>query len=171
MSFTPQTEITPRVTRIQGRINDFALPLTVTGIIEGATPVDAGMVVIKGTADNEVILPAAAFTIAEFSGVIGWSPVDKEKALFTGVKQYVAGDTASVGEDVEIEVLVTDTVAKWTAVWFVHTVGNSAVHTFRSDIDTDKASQIPAVYLEAGTTGDIVKIRVSLGAKIASLLP
>lgn len=170
MSFTPQTSIVDRVTRIQGRLDDFALPLTDTKIVEGATPIEAGMAVIKGASAEQVILPVATFTFAAFRGIAVWSPVDKEKNLDTGVKVYELEDTLAIAKEGQVEVLVTDTVVEGGSVWFVHTTGGASdLHTFRSDIDTDKAAKIPAVYDEDGTTGDVVKIRVSLGARIGTL--
>ena len=167
----PQTEVTDRVIRIQGRFNPFGPIETSPRTADGATAIDPGMAVIKSTADTDVILPAAAFTEIAFQGVVGVSSVDKEKALLTGDKSYVANDLLTIVQDGVVEVLVDDTVAKDGVAWFVHTAGTSDVHTFRSDIDTDKASSIPAVYLEDGVAGDIVKIRVSAGARIGTALP
>lgn len=171
MAYTPQTSVVDRVTRIQGRFNPFDQVSTSVRTADGATAIDPGMAVIKSTADTDVILPAAAFTEMAFQGVVGWSPVDNEQALTTGDKSYIANDVLTIVTDGIVEVLVDDTVAKDGVAWFVHTVGTSAVHTFRSDIDTDKASSIPAVYLEDGVAGDIVKIRVSAGARIGTALP
>lgn len=172
MAFTPQTSVTDRVTRIQGRINPFGQISTATRTADGATAIDPGMAVIKSTADTDVILPAAAFTEIQFQGVVALSFLDKEQALSTGDKSYVANDVLTIIEDGDVEVLVEDTVAKDGVAWFVHTTGGaSSLHTFRSDIDTDKASSIPAIFLEDGVTGDIVKIRVSAGARIGTALP
>jgi len=172
MAYTPQTSVEDRATRVQGRLNNVANAKTVTRTADGATAIDPGMAVIKSTADTDVILPAAAFTYANFQGVAAWSPVDQEQALLTGDRSYSANDPVTVAEDGEIEVLVTDTVAKDGACYFVHTAGGSStIHTFRSDLDTDKASAIPAIFLEDGVSGDVVKIQVSYGARIAQIIP
>lgn len=171
MAYTPQTSVTDRVTRILGRMNPFEPIITSTRTADGATAIDPGMAVIKSTIDTDVILPAAAFTEIQFQGFVGLSLLDPEQAITTGDKSYVANDVLTIIEDGVIEVLVDDTVAKDGVVWFVHTVGTSAVHTCRSDIDTDKASSTPAVYLEDGVAGDIVRIRVSAGARIGTALP
>ena len=171
MAYTPQTSVTDRVTRIQGRIHPAEPVITSSRTADGATAIDPGMAVIKSTADRDVILPAATFSIIAFQGVAAWSPMDKEKAISTGDKSYVANDELTIIEDGVVEVLVTDTVAKDGLVYFVHTTGGSStLHTFRSDLDTDKADIIPAVFLEDGVTGDIVQIRISQGARTASLI-
>lgn len=171
MAYTPQTSVTDRKTRIQGRYNPNEPIITSTRTADGATAIDPGMAVIKSTADYDVKLPGATFTLIAFQGVVGWSPMDKEKAISTGDKSYVANDELTIIEDGVVEVLVTDTVAKDGLCYFTHTTGGSStVNTFRSDADTDKADPIPAVYLEDGVTGDIVRIRISQGARTASLL-
>jgi hypothetical protein len=172
MTYTPQTSVVDRRTRIQGRVNAFDQVSTSVRTADGATAIDPGMAVIKSTADNDVILPAAAFTEIQFQGVVAWSPMDKEQALTTGDKSYVANDPLTIVTDGIVEVLVTDTVAKDGVCWFVHTAGGaSTIHTFRSDIDTDKAASIPAIYLEDGVSGDIVRIKISDGARIGTALP
>lgn len=172
MAFTPQTAVTDRVTKIQGQFNPFDQITTDTRTADGATAIEAGMAVIKSTADTDVILPAAAFTEIAFQGVVGYSPVDTEQTLLTGVRTYVANDVLTIVRDGKVFVLVDDTVAKDGVVWFVHTAGgDSDLHTYRIDIDTDKASAIPAVYETDGVAGDLVLIRVSEGARIATIAP
>lgn len=172
MAFTPQTSVTDRETEIQGQFNPFDQITTDTRTADGATAIDPGMAVIKGTIDTDVILPAAAFTEIEFQGVVGLSLFDKEKALSTGDKSYVANDVLTIVSDGKIFVLVDDTVAKDSACFFVHTAGGaSALHTFRSDADTARASSIPAIYLKDGVADDLVEIRVSEGARIGTALP
>jgi len=172
MAFTPQTVVTDRETKIQGQFNPFDQISTDTRTADGATSIEVGMALIKSTSDKDVILPAAAFTEIEFQGIAGLSLLDKEKSLTTGDKSYVANDVLTIVLDGKITVLVTDTVAKDGVVYFVHTTGGaSTIHTFRSNLDTDKASSIPAVYLASGVTGDLVEIRVSQGARIGTALP
>ena len=172
MAFTPQTSVTDRETEIQGQFNPFDQISTDTRTADGATPIDPGMAVIKSTADTDVILPAAAFTEISFQGVVGLSLVDKEKGILTGDKSFVANDVLTIVTDGKIFVFVDDTVAKDGVAFFVHTTGGaSTLHTFRSDLDTNKASSIPAVYLTDGVSGDLVQIRVSEGARIGTALP
>jgi hypothetical protein len=170
MAFTPQTSVTDRTTRIQGRYNATEPIITETRTADGSTAIDPGMAVIKSTADYDVTLPTATFSLVAFQGVVGWSPLDKEKAISTGDKSYVANDELTIVIDGVVEVLVTDTVAKDGAVYFTHTAGDSDVHTFRADLDTNKAQLIPAIYMEDGVSGDIVRIRISQGARTASLI-
>lgn len=171
MAFTPQTSVTDRDTKIQGQFNPFDQITTDTRTADGATAIDPGMAVIKSTADKDVILPAATFTHIQFQGVVGLSLLDKEQSITTGDKSYVANDVLTIVTDGKIHVLVEDTVAKDGPVFFVHTTGGaSTLHTFRSDLDTDKADEIPAVFLEDGVTGDLVEIRISEGARIGTVL-
>lgn len=172
MAFTPQTSVTDRETEIQGQFNPFDQITTDTRTADGATAIDPGMAVIKSTLDTDVILPAAAFTEIAFQGVVGLSLVDKEQNILTGDKSFVANDVLTIVTDGKIFVLVDDTVAKDTPCYFVHTAGGaSAIHTFRSDADTARASTIPAVYLTDGVADDLVQIRVSEGARISTVLP
>lgn len=172
MVFTPQTSVTDRRTRIQGRVNAFDQVSTSVRTADGATSIDPGMAVIKSTADTDVILPAATFTEIAFQGVVVWSPVDQEQQQSDGDRSYVANDVLAICTDGIIEVLVTDTVAKDGVAYFTHTTGGaSTLHTWRSDLDTDKAASTPAIFLEDGVTGDIVKIKVSDGARIGTALP
>lgn len=169
MSFNiPQTVVDDRSEKVQGLFRKLDA-VTAPRTADGATAIVAGQAVIASTADFDVILPVAAFTFAEFQGVVGLSRVDDEKALITGVKEYTANEALTLVREGRVAVFVDDTVAKDGAVWFVHTAGASALHTFRSDIDTAAASKIPAVYEEAGVAGDLVWIRISDGARTASL--
>ena len=172
MAFTPQTSVEDRKTRLQGRYNAFKPINTSTRIAEGATAIDPGMAVLDGSeAGKEVILPAATFTYANFQGVVGWSSTDKEKALLTGDKSYIAGNELAIVRDGEVEILLGGTVAYEDDLFFVHTAaGASPIHTYRADLDTNKAAPVPVIALEAGVAGDIIRAHVSLGAKISKAL-
>ncbi len=169
--YTPQTEITDRVTRIQGRINPVGAVNTSTRIADGATAINAGMAVIKSTADNAVILPAAAFTYANFQGVVGFSPVDTEATISAGSREYDSGDVLTIAKSAEVEILLGGTVTKDADLFFVHTAGGaSLIHTFRADADTARASAVPMIANEGGVAGQVIKAQVSEDARISQLL-
>ena len=169
--YTPQTSVTDRDTRVQGRISAFKPVNTDSRTADGATAIDPGMAVIKSTADYDVILPAAIFTYAQFQGVVAWSPTDKEISLDAGDKSYEANDDVTIIKDGEVEILLGGTVAMDDDLFFVHTAaGASAIHTYRADLDTNKASQVPMIALEAGVSGDVIKAHVSLGGRISKML-
>lgn len=171
MQFTPQVEVTDRATRVQGRVNATKPINTAVRTADGTVGIDPGMAVIKSTADYDVILPAAAFTYANFQGVAALSLTDKEQALLTGDKSYSANDEVTIVRDGEVEILLGGTVAYEDDLFFVHTAaGASAIHTYRADLDTDKASAVPMIALEAGVSGDVIQAQVSLGAKISKTL-
>jgi len=126
--YTPQTEITERVTRIQGRFNMTGPLSTDPRIFEGVVDADPGMAVILGSADNLVTLPAAAFTLANFQGVIGWSGVDVESDLSSGDRAYTAEDPVTVAKTAaDIEVKLGGTVTKDAQLFFVHTAADPVV--------------------------------------------
>ena len=55
--------------------------------------------------------------------------------------------------------------------FFVHTAGGASTqYTWRADADTDKASETPAEFLEGGSSGDIVRVRLRMGAGLGSRL-
>ncbi len=145
--------------------DDFRLE---TMIAEDASNIDPGMIVIKGTADKQAKKPTAAFAPATIQGIV-INNQRLEKAISTGDRAIQDEETFTVLTRGKIAVPVTDTVARGETAWFVHTVGTSAVHTWRGDIDTNKASKIPGRYLEAGTTGDIVLVEINLDLIPATL--
>ncbi len=134
-----------------------------TYISEHATDFDVGTVVCKGTADDQVLLLDSSAEASDWEDLRGIVIQNQslEKAISTGERKISDEDPVSVLRKGRIAVLVTDTVAKGEVVWFCHTTGGaSTVYTYRNDIDTDKAVAIPAIYAEAGVTGDIVPIDV-----------
>jgi len=137
-----------------------------TVISEDAGDIDIGQSVFKGTNDNQAKKPTGAFTLAAFQGVVIKNQV-LEKAIGTGNLAIEDEESFSVVTKGRIAVLVEDTVAKGDDVFFVHTAGTSSQYTYRTDLDTNKASQIPAKFLESGVTGDILLIDVNADLSVA----
>lgn len=99
-----------------------------------------------------------------------YSPFQNEKALSTGVNSYVDKDPIPILKEGIISVLLGGDVTEGGIGFFVHTVGTSALHTWRADIDTDKASEVPGRYMEDGVSGDVVKFRLSTNAGTGSII-
>lgn len=170
-TYTPQTSVTDRPVKTQGLANDFKPINTSPRIADGATPIDPGMAVIGAAGDDEVTLPSAVFTYAAFEGVVINSLMSKEKSLLSGDKSFVAGDPLTVIKDGEVDVLLGGDVTEGDDLFFVHTAGGaSPIHTFRADLDTDKASPVPAIALETQVAGQLATIHVSYGAKISKVI-
>lgn len=169
MSQTTVTEYQDQY--VAGQIHNPNEAKTRTHVVNDSNGIPYGRAVIKGTAENEVKNPTAAFTKAVFRGIAAWTPVGTEKALLTGTNTVANDEEIYILKTGVISVLVTDTVTEGGTVFYTHTTGGaSTLYTFRSDLDTDKASEIPAVFLEDGVTGDIVKIQLMYAAGIGSIL-
>lgn len=169
MSQTSVSEF--RDTYIQGAIQNPNEAVTESRIVDDSTNILPGYPVVQGTNDLDVSLPSAAFTQAEFQGIAVYSDTAKEHAISTGVNSYADDEPITILKDGVIAVLVEDTVTKGEIVFAVHTTGGaSTLYTYRGDLDTDKAAEIPATFEESGVSGDLVKIRLSSGAGLGSRL-
>lgn len=156
---------------VVGQILNPEEAVTETRIVEESTGLIPGNVAIQGTDDIEVARADAAFTQETFQGIVVYSDVGREKALTTGTVTYEDASEVTILKDGVIAVPITDTVTKNEIVFFTHTTGGaSTLHTYRGDLDTDKAAEIPAYFLDSGVTGDIVRIRVRTGAGLGSRL-
>lgn len=156
---------------VAGQIHDIATAKTQTLIVDDDTNIIPGDVVIQSTLDIDVKGAEAAFTKKTFQGVAVWNEFQNEKALSTGVNSYADDDPITVLRTGVIAVLLGDTVAKNGTGFFVHTAaGDSALHTWRIDLDTDKASEVPGYYLQGGDSGDIVLFQLEYAAGIGSVL-
>ncbi len=145
-----------------GQITRSSNSETSTGISESASAITIGNLVVSGTSKFGVDIPTAAFTYADIYGVVGYE-VNTEKAIGTNLISYTDGDQFMVVRKGYIALELTGTVAKGGHLYFVHTDGGaSAIHTWRGDLDTDKASKTPIVALEAGVSGDIIECRINL---------
>ena len=156
---------------VQGQIHNPSIADTQEALVDDSNPVYPGYAMVQGTDDDDVSIPVAAFTFADFRGLVAWSGQAKEKALYTGDNSYSDDDPLTLLKRGFMAVKLGGTVAKGDTAFFVHTSGGvSAQWTYRNDLDTDKASEIPAVFEDAGVSGDIVLLRVSIDAAIAKTL-
>ena len=156
---------------VQGQIQNPSIADTEEGIVDDANPIYGGYTMIQGTNEKDRSLPVAAFTFAAFRGLAVWSGQAKEKNLYTGDNSYSDDDPITLLKRGIIPVLLGETVVKGDTAFFVHTAGGaSPIFTYRNDLDTNKASEIPAVFEQGGVSGDIVLLRVSIDAAIAKIL-
>ncbi len=167
-----QTTVTEfRANYVAGQVQNSSIADTASKIAETATSILPGDVVIKGSLEDDVTGVAAAFTKTTFRGIAIWSAFQNEKALSTGVNSYTDQDPIPILKRGVIAVLLGGTVVEGGTGFFVHTTGGaSTLHTWRADLDTDKASQVPGVYLDDGVSGDVVRFRLSIDAGIGSIL-
>jgi len=140
--------------------------ITSTGVSESSTNILQGQLVISDTAKNGVDLPASAFAFKSVYGVVALQH-DKAKNINANTITYVDEDELLIVQQGFVALTITDTVAKNDNLFFVHTAGgDSAIHTYRADMDTNKASITPIKALEAGTSGSIIECYVNIYANI-----
>lgn len=160
-----------RANYVAGQLHNPSTAITASRIAETASAIIPGEVVIKGTLEGDVTGVAAAFTKATFRGIAIWNSFQNEKALSTGVNSYGDAEPIPILRKGVIAVLLDDTVVEGGTGFFVHTAaGDSDLHTWRIDLDTDKASEVPGVYLEDGVAGDIILFELDIMAGIGSIL-
>ena len=130
---------------------------------ESVGSVKVGYTVLKGTDPRrQAILPAAAFGFGDFSGIAIHAIGISEKALGTGALNIVTDQGFTTIREGYVAVKLGATVAAGDYVFVVHTTGGAtALYGYRKDLDTDKASKIPAIYMQGGVSGDIVEIYVN----------
>lgn len=160
-----------RDTYVAGQLSDPSTAQTRNKIVDDSTNILPGDVVVKGTNQDDVKGAVAAFTKATFRGIAIWNAFQNEQALVTGVNSYEDDEPIPVLEEGVIAVLLGGTVTEGGTGFFVHTAGGaSALHTWRADLDTDKAAEVPGVYLQDGVSGDIVRFKLNRSAGIGSIL-
>jgi hypothetical protein len=143
-----------------------------TYISENAADMAIGEYVVKGTAEDQIKRPADAAGITDWEEARGIIIRNQtlEKKIGTGKRVIEDEDPTSVVRKGRVCVLLGGTVTKGAAVFYVHTTGGaSTIHTYRADLDTDKAAAIPAVFVEGGGAGEIVPIDINLDMAIADL--
>ena len=133
----------------KGQVADENDATVMSGLASGDIPV--GIAVVRGTAaTREVIVPTAG---GVFRGVVVRNLHQLEDAT-TGVLEVQDGNEVPLLTRGIIFVELTDTVVVDGAV-FVNDVGGN----FRSDA-TAATAIVGATYLDAGVSGDIVRIRI-----------
>jgi hypothetical protein len=147
------------ITRNEGLITD-------TGVSESSSNILIGQTVIADTAKKGVDLPAAAFTLGAVYGVVGYE-FNKAKNINANTITYADEDEMLIVRQGFVAITIADTIAKGANLFFVHTTGGaSAIHTYRSDLDTDKASITPIRALEGGSSGDTIECYINVFANI-----
>lgn len=155
---------------IVGDIQNPTEATTMVKIVDDSTNILAGEVVVKSS-ETEVKGAVAAFTKATFRGIAVLGLFTNEKALTTGVNSYTDNEPITFLRKGVIPVLLGGTVVEGGTGFFVHTAaGASALHTWRADLDTDKASEVPGVYLQGGASGETVLFQLEIAAGIGSVL-
>jgi len=168
MSQTTVSEF--RETFVQGQVSNPSIADNDSKIVDG-TSIQQGWAVIKGSNQDDVTVPAAAFTQTTIRGVAMQNPFQNEQALTTGINIYEDDQPIPVLKKGKIAVLLGGTVTEGGIAFFVHTTGGaSTINTWRGDLDTDKASEVPARFDSDGVSGDIVLIRLDTGSALGSIL-
>jgi hypothetical protein len=146
---------------VSGQITRSAGLVTDTIVSEDTGTLKNEDLVIKGTAKKGALLPVAAFVFDDIAGIVIRDPA-KAQTFRTGGISYEENDPVAVLRKGYMAITLTQAVSKGDKLFFVHTVGASAVHTWRKDLDTAKASKAPVEALEAGSIGDVIEVLVNL---------
>lgn len=135
--------------------------ITDTIVSEDSGTLKVEDLVIKGTARKGALLPVAAFLFPVIVGIVVRDPA-RAQTFRTGGVTYETDEHVAVLRKGFMTITLTEAVSKGDKMFFVHTVGASPVHTWRSDLDTNKASAAPMIAQEAGGIGDIIEVLVNL---------
>lgn len=135
--------------------------ITDTIVSEDSGTLKVEDLVIKGTARKGALLPVAAFLFPVIVGIVVRDPA-RAQTFRTGGVTYETDEHVAVLGKGFMTITLTEAVSKGDKMFFVHTVGASPVHTWRSDLDTNKASAAPMIAQEAGGIGDIIEVLVNL---------
>jgi len=131
---------------------------------EASTVIPFGFGVVKGTNDDELILPVNSGSV--FMGVATIQNIEKRASYsLDGSSRFgcpVDHELAYAIQGV-IAVYIDQTVAQGGAVYLRHTANSSVVGTFRADADTTNALQVTNATWAASVT-------VSTGLGIAPLI-
>ena len=142
---------------------------------EDATAMKVGQLVIAGTDPNtQAKKPVAAFTYGDILGVIYDAVGIREKALDTGEIDIETNRLFAYMREGYMAVEVASTaglsIVKGTNAFFCHTAGDTPQHKWRNDLDTNKASKAPVIFMESVTVGAggtaIVEVKVHMDSAI-----
>lgn len=124
----------------EGQLADLSDYSALTYAAEGNVPFGRG--VIEGTTPNQVKLPAAVFTEANFRGVTLHAQSKEMDA--DGVAQYKAKQATNVATRGRVLVKVEQAVVPGDPVFLRHTANGAgtAAGQFRKDADTARAVQL-----------------------------
>ena len=136
--------------------------LTDTAVSEESGTIKVEDLLIKGVEKKGADLPAAAFVFADIYGIV-LRDTSKAQTFRTGGVSYEEDDHIGVLRKGYMAVTLSQVVLKGDKLFFVHTAGGaSAIHTWRKDADTARASKAPVEALTAGGIGDIIEVLVNL---------
>ena len=144
MPVTTHANLIDQVSAFPGQIIRPFDTRVVTGInAEASTVIPFGFGVVKGTNDDDVILPTGSGNI--FLGVATIMQIEKRASYsLDASSRYgvpIKHEVAILEQGV-IAVFIDQTVAQGGAVFLRHTANGSVVGTFRADADTANALSI-----------------------------
>lgn len=144
----------------EGQRIDFQLVNITSKTIEGAN-VAFGRAVVRGTGDEQVVLPSAAGE--DFMGITEYTSAGLVQV--DGSHEYEVNREANILDLGPIYVYTETAVVPGDSVFFRHTAGIAPldiVGRFRNDADTANADQIPGATFESTTAaGGIAKIKLT----------
>lgn len=150
---------------VSGQITRSAGLVTDTLVSEDSGTIKVEDLLIKGTAKKGADLPVAAFVFADIAGIVV-RDTSKAQTFRTGGITYEEDDHIAVMRKGYMAITLTQATSKGDKLFFVHTAGASAIHTWREDLDTAAASKAPVVAQEDGGIGDIIEVLVNLDMEI-----
>lgn len=122
-----------------GQYADLQLSNVFSRSVETAA-VDFGLAVVRGTADDQCILPSA--TGQSFLGITGRTIAGT--ADTAGDRKYQVGESANILDEGLIYAICEDGCTQGDPVFFRHTTGTGTViGALRTDADTATADEIP----------------------------
>jgi hypothetical protein len=110
------------------------------------------------------------FVLKDIAGIVV-KPVTggRAKRFSDGYLKYSLGDVMTILKEGDVAVELGATVSAQDDAFYVNSPGGaSAQYTWRNDVDTDKAVQVPGRFLQAGVSGDIVMMRFNLDAVLGT---
>ena len=140
-----------------GQLADLQLTNVISRSVE-TTEVDFGLAVVRGTADDQCILPSATgqffvgITVRTIAGT----------ADTAGDRKYQPNESANLLDEGVIYAICEDGCIPGDDVFFRHTVNTTEViGALRTDLDTDKADQIAnAVWVTTTAAGEIGRVKL-----------
>ena len=140
-----------------GQMADLQLTNVLSRSVETAE-IDFGLAVVRGTADDQCILPSA--TGGSFLGITVRTIAGT--ADTAGDRKYQPNESANILDEGVIYAICEDGCVPGDDVFFRHTTGTGTViGALRTDADTATADQIPnAVWDETIAAGEIGRVKL-----------
>ena len=140
-----------------GQFADLQLTNVISRSVETAE-IDFGLAVVRGTADDQCILPSA--TGQSFLGITARTIAgDADTA---GDRKYQVNESANILDEGVIYAICEDGCSPGDDVFFRHTTGTgSVIGALRTDADTATADQISnAVWDTTTAAGEIGRVKL-----------